>query len=184
LTGEFALQKDQPGMQTAEQATSILEQPLDYPGLARRHGAREQVRIWRTPAFDPEGTWAIITHQDDWFARRVIHARQGRGGEIFRDTFGSEGPLPKSDAMALIEGLKAISVAPFVDNGTWGLDGATYGIAMMGMGGFHRVSFSWWCRAPVEWHPLRDWYLSAITMLQRYLPASSVPLQAHHPWVG
>lgn len=168
-------------MQTEEQARSLLEGPLDYPGLVRRRGAREHVRIWRAPAFDPEAAWAIITDQESWLVRRVVHARQQLGGEIFHDTFGSEGCLPESDAIALVNELRTISVAPFLDNSAIGLDGARYGIAKME--GHNRVSISWWCVAPTEWHLLRDWYSRAIKTLERYLPPSSVPLQAHHPWV-
>jgi hypothetical protein len=168
-------------MHTEEQARSLLERPLEYPGLVRRRGAREHVRIWRTPAFDPEAAWTIITDQEVWFVRRVVLVRQQIGGEFFHDTFGSEGRLPESDATALVKELKTISVAPFVDSSVFGLDGARYGIASMG--GLYCASISWWCAAPAEWHPLRDWYLRAIKTLERCLPPSSVPLQAHHPWV-
>ena len=168
-------------MQTEEQARDLFERPLDYPGLVQRRRAQEHVRIWRKPAFDPESTWAIISDQEDWFVRRVVHVREQRGGEPFHDTFGSEGTLPENDAVALLMELKAISVAPFVDSSVFGLDGAHYGIAKMG--GLYRASISWWCEAPAGWRPLRDWYLRAVETLERYLPPSSVPLQARHPWV-
>jgi hypothetical protein len=168
-------------MQTEEQASNLLKKPLDYPGLVRRRGAREHVRIWRAPAFDPESAWAIIADQQGWFVRRVVHVRQQRGGEVFHDTFGSEGRLPENDATALVMDLRTISVAPFVDSSGFGLDGARHGIAKID--GLCQVDISWWCAAPAEWRPLRDWYLRAIETLERYLPQSSVPLQAHHPWV-
>lgn len=76
------------GMQTEEQARSLLEGPLDYPGLVQRRGA---FGSGRAPAFDPEAAWAIITDQASWLVRRVVHARQQRGGEIFHDTLDPKG---------------------------------------------------------------------------------------------
>lgn len=169
-------------MQSEPQAQSLLERPLDYPGLVQRRRAREHVRIWRKPAFDPESAWAIISDQEDWFVRRVVHVRQQRGGELFHDTFGSEAPLLENDATVLLMDLNAISVTAFADSNVLGLDGAHYGIAKTA--GLYRTSISWWNEAPAQWHLLRDWYLRAVETLECHLPPSSVPLKAHHPWVA
>jgi hypothetical protein len=168
---------------TEADARRRLEQPLDHPGLPERRGARERLRIGRAPSFDPEAVWVLASDRDGWFVRRVVHVRRVVGGEIFHDTYGAEGLLPPATAAALLAPLNAIAVGPAVepDPGVITLDGARYSVEVRAAR--RRLSLSWTNAAPPAWHGLRDWYAQAVATLEQHLPACSVPLQVHEPWV-
>jgi hypothetical protein len=127
--------------------------------------------------------WIIVSDPDGWLVRRVVHVRHAVGGEIFHDTYGAEAPLPEPIAAALLARLNSIAVGLPVerDTGVITLDGARYSVEVRE--GRCRFSVSWDGAAPPPWHGLRDWYAQAVVMLERHLPACSVPLRVHHPWV-
>src|SRR5262245_14115834 len=115
-------------MQTEEDARRLLERPLDYPGLVKRRGASQAVRIWRSPSFDPESSWAMIEDKDEWYVRRVVYVQRAAGREIWHDTFASEGRLAEALALSLIRDLREIRIDAFVERSGLGLDGARYGV--------------------------------------------------------
>ena len=173
-------------MQSEEDARRLLERPLDYPGLVQRRRARQEVRIWRAPSFDPESSWTIIADKSEWFVRRVVHVRsevlgQERRPEMRHDTFASEARLAEPLALSLIRDLRAICIMPFVKVSGLGLDGATYGVETSSFKALVRLS--WWGKAPEEWGALRSWYGATIGVLESQLLPSTTPLQALHPWV-
>jgi hypothetical protein len=168
-------------MQTEEEARWLLERPLDYPGLVERRGASQEVRIWRSPSFDPESSWTIIEDKGEWYVRRVVYVQRSVAGEFWHDTFASEGRLAEALALSLIRDLRAIRIEPFVKLGGLGLDGATHGVETTTF--MVQVRLSWWGKAPEEWSALRSWYRAAIGVLEGQLPPTKTPLQALHPWV-
>lgn len=168
-------------MQTEAEARRLLERPLEYPGLVERRGASQEVRIWRSPSFDPESSWTMIADKSGWYVRRVVYVRRSAAGEIRHDTFASEVRLAEPLALSLVRDLRAIRIAPFVKLSALGLDGATYGIETTAF--MAQVRVSWWGKAPEEWNALRSWYGAAIGVLEAQLPPSTTPLQACHPWV-
>jgi hypothetical protein len=168
-------------MQTEEEARRLLERPLEYPGLVKRRGACQEVRIWRSPSFDPDSSWTILSDKSGWYVRRVVYARRSMAGEVWHDTFASEVHLAEPLALSLIGDLRAIRIAPFVRLGAVGLDGARYGIETTAF--MVQVRLSWWGAAPQEWSALRSWYGAAISVLEAQLPPSTMPLQVFHPWV-
>ena len=168
-------------MQTQEEARRLLERPLDYPGLVERRGASQELRVRRSPSFDPESSWTIIEDEGEWYVRGVVCVRRSTAGTIWHDTFASEGRLAEPVAVSLIRDLRAICIVPFVKRGGAGLDGATYGIETADV--ITQVRLSWWGKALEEWSALRSWYEFAIGVLEAQLPPSTTPLQAFHPWV-
>ena len=51
--------------------------------------------------------------------------------------------------------LAEIALLPFVDDGSFGTDGETFGIETFGCN--TAVSFEWWCEGTAKWNPLIAW---------------------------
>ncbi len=50
--------------------------------------------------------------------------------------------------------LRAISISPFIESNTFGLDGERYEIMQKGF--IMQSHFGWWCEGPEEWRPLTE----------------------------
>jgi hypothetical protein len=75
----------------------------------------------------------------------------------------------------------AVGLPVWRDTGVITLDGASYSVEVRAAR--CRLRVSWANAAPPPWHGLRNWYAQAVEMLEQHLPACSVPLRLHHPWV-
>ena len=65
--------------------------------------------------------------------------------------------------------LRSISIAPYVDSETFGLDGVRYEITQ---NGFKTHScFNWWCDGPDEWRPLTKIVLAMLDELEGKIAA-------------
>ncbi len=170
-------------MRDEQTARQHLRQPLHYPSLVSRPGASDMLQLFRRPSFDPEAVWVLLRDGQDYFVRRVVYIGRPHDTPALNvhNTYGSEGAVAPNMAGAIMDELSELSFNPFASDSKFGLDGCTYGLKRKGF--YLGAELSWWCQAPESWAGLRDWYGRTVLQFETCLPASTVPLHAHHPWV-
>jgi len=156
----------------SEQAHALLDRPETYPGLVGRKGARQVLRLWRYPSFEPYCSWAVIDIRSGLFLRRVVWDRHNRSATPQPVTYGCEAPLRQEWLAPVLADLAAISLAPFLMAGNLGLDGTSYGVERGG--GFGSARLDWWdLRHPEDWAPLHQWHERMAARFDALLPTRS-----------
>jgi hypothetical protein len=158
-------------------AIELLQFAETYPGLApwREHDTR--VRFVRLPSFKPYSVWALQRGDKLAQVRRVEwdHVTDAQMRDSFPDaaptTFGADAQLPAAATDELLEELAGIQLPPFLPVSTLGLDGISYAIVFGDS--WRSATLSWWCEPPEEWQSLGRCYERAISLFERFLPAST-----------
>ncbi|WP_152613568.1 hypothetical protein [Inquilinus limosus] len=94
-------------------ARALLDRAEAYPGLVEHRNARQLLRLWRYPSFEPWCSWTVIEARSGLFLRRVIWDQHDRSGMPQPVTYGCEAPLPPEVIGPVLGDLAAIRLVPF-----------------------------------------------------------------------
>lgn len=153
-------------------ARALLDRPEAYPGLVEHRNARQLLRLWRYPSFEPWCSWAVIKARSGLFLRRVVWDRLDRSGMPQPVTYGCEAPLQQEMVELVLGELAAVRLVPFPTASALGLDGTGYGVEQDI--GLRSARLTWWDVHPEDWAPLHRWHERTAARFDALLPARSV----------
>lgn len=152
-----------------DRAYALLDRPEVHPGLVRRWPARQLLRLWRYPSFEPFRSWAVIEVKSGLFLRRVVWNRLDGSAEPQPVTYGFEAPLGQRDVAPVLDELAAVRLVPFPARGFLGLDGTRFGVEQSN--GLRSARLDWWDVHPEDWKPLHQWHERMTARFDSLLPA-------------
>jgi hypothetical protein len=163
-------------MDLDRRAKLLLDNPEKYPALEAWPVFELVFRIWRYPALTSCSSWLLRENKGIFHVRRLEwdrfkDSRWPRGEPTI---YGSESPVPTEEARSIVQRLRAISLPPFVEPRSFGIDGVTFGVEMMSYSMNRRLS--WWCDAPEGWEPLAEWLGDTVAAFDALLPESTAKM--------
>ncbi|HKO45864.1 MAG TPA: hypothetical protein VJU84_21485 [Pyrinomonadaceae bacterium] len=133
-------------MLTEEQrAISYLEQPETYPGLEAWNEHELLFRVWRYPAFGAYSTW-VLREKDGEFRVRRLEWDRSKLSIGDPKIYGSESIVPTDRVASIIQRFRAITLPPFSEPSSWGIDGVIFGVESKSH--YLNGRLSWWYRPP------------------------------------
>jgi hypothetical protein len=146
---------------------------LERPNISLPHH-KLLLRLWHYPSFDRHISWLVYSplsrylKSDSPLVREVVWDRPF-DSQRFSDSLKGlkhgfsleptlsfrQAEIPPDELMLKLANLKKIVLPVFVDDGSVGLDGESFGVETFGFKS--AVRFVWWSEGYEEWKPLVDW---------------------------
>jgi hypothetical protein len=155
-------------------AEEVISRPWAYPGLEARTPASLLLSFSRNESLGVWSSWFVFAGVEQFFVRRIEWARSMDRVLVVGvapSTFGSEAPLSKSSAVALLKGAAALANLETPVHGRgFTLDGARSSVSVWRDG--YPSTASWQSRS-VGSEACEAWLEAASAAVNSVLPQSS-----------
>lgn len=156
---------------------AYCSQPEGY-----KRPASAVLRLWNYPSFGVYTSWVVYRispagEELEYIVEEKVWDRPSDAQRMFDPLVGSQHPLKfsvsttistrstvllKSKVVQMLEELSSLRFRPFCDDGSFGLDGETFGVETFG---FQKTLIEWRCDGPAELQELARWAQKARSQL-------------------